>query len=483
MFFSILIVIFLIYSSFDIGSPLSDAHPGFIAGQYSEYAINYIKFGYLKTKLAQLWNTGGLETGKEVYENYVHRPIGTALLLSLSFRVFGVSEWSARIIQIIANLGSVLFLYLIVKNIFNRKIALITCFFLVFSPMFFYMRNFISPDALIIFFIFATLYFYILWLKHSKSLHLYLLFITFSLGAFIEWSINFIVPVILIHYFILHRPKHKERRKNCLMILILLSFITFSINVLHIWLVSGIKGLSDLYFIFLFRANLNEASWGYNISLVGLLNHLYRDISYFYTPLLFVVLLIFVGKTIIKKTFYNWDGLFLLVLASFLSYLFVFSNLYWIHDFLILFILPGIFLATASFFETLEKCVKRKVFYLILFIFMFSFLYYSYPTIKKIYEGNSNVSELIIFLAQNPGDIIISFNEHPQNFQLKFYLQGRKIYYARDIETFKKIVEKENVKFFIEKNEEPLDQEFENYLVNNFQHTILGKYVIFILTK
>ncbi|MEM7822019.1 MAG: glycosyltransferase family 39 protein [Candidatus Aenigmatarchaeota archaeon] len=478
-----LIFVFLAYSLFDIGSPLSDTHPGFITGQYSEYAVNYIKFGYLKTKLAQLWNTGSLETGKETYEVYVHRPIGTAFLLSLSFRVFGISEWSAKIVQVVANFGSILFLYLIIKNTFNRKIALITCFFLVFSPMFFYMRNLISPDALIIFFIFATLYFYILWLKDKKYLYLYLLFITFSLGAFVEWSMHFIVPVILIHYFVLYKPKKKEKRKSCLLILILLSFITFSLNILHIWLVSGIKGLSDLYFIFLFRTNLNEASWKYNINLAELLNHLYRDISYFYTPMVFAVLLIFVARTIIKKTFYIWDGLFLLVLASFLSYLFVFSNLYWIHDFLILFILPGVFLATASFFETLERCLKRKAFYLILFILMFSFLYYSYPTIKKIYEGNSNVSELISFLAQNHGDLIISFSEHPQNFQLKFYLQRRKVYYARDIETFKKIAEKENTKFFIEKNEEPLDQEFKNYLANNFPHKILGKYSIFILTK
>jgi hypothetical protein len=172
-----------------------------------------------------------------------------------------------------------------------------------------------------------------------------------------------------------------------------------------------------------------------------------------------------------------------------LSYLFVFSNIYWIHDFLILFILPTIPISGAIMVEKFEnikvfKGSSKPISYIFIGILLLTFLIYSYNSIIKIYRGNSEVSDIVNFLSKNKKDLIISFWEHPQNFQLKFYLEGKKVYYARDVETFKEIINKnENIGLFIEKESDPLNQEFKDYLVNNFPSLKFKEYTVFFLEK
>jgi hypothetical protein len=483
--FLIFVIIFLTYSLFDINEPLSNAHPGFITGQYSEYAINYLKVGYLETKLAQLWNTGSLETGKEKYEVYVHRPIGTSFLISLGFLTFGYHEWAARLVQVFFNLGTIIFIFLITKELWDKKTAVYAVFFLVFSPMFFYMRNLISPDALAIFFILGTIYFYVKWIKSGKKNFFYHLILIFIAGTVVDWGVNFIVPVIILHYFLFHR---KNNRK--ILLLVPLAIFMFSLNIFHIFLVSGKWGFSDLYRIMLFRLNLSEESKDYGITLVGLLQHFYRDFNYFYTPVLFFLFVLFLLFFIKNLRKVEWkESLIILTFLSMLSYLFIFSNIYWIHDFLILFILPAIPILGAIMIEKFEsikmfKGSLKPISYILVGILLFSFLIYSYSAIIKIYIGNSKISDIVGFLSKNKKNVIISFWEHPQNFQLKFYLEGRKVYHAKDIGTFEEIINKyENVGLFIEKEEEPLDQKFKDYLVKNFPSIKFEKYTVFFLEK
>jgi len=484
--FLVFIIIFLTYSLFDINEPLSNAHPGFITGQYSEYAINYLKLGYLKTKLAQLWNTGSLETGKEKYEVYVHRPIGTSLLISFGFLIFGYHEWAARLVQVLFNLGTLIFIFLITKELWNKKTAVYALFFLVFSPMFFYMRNLISPDAIAIFFILSTIYFYVKWIKYKKKNFFYYLILIFIAGTIVDWSVNFVVPVIILHYFLFYRKNNNRK----ILLLVPLAILMFSLNIFHIFLVSGNWGLSDLYKIMLFRLNLSEESKGYGITLIGLMQHFYRDFNYFYTPVLFFLFILFLLSFIKNIGKVMWkESLIILTFLSMLGYLFIFSNIYWIHDFLILFVLPTIPISGAIMVEKLEniklfKGSLKPISYILIVILLITFLIYSYNSIIKIYRGNSEVSDIVGFLSKNKKDLIISFWEHPQNFQLKFYLEGKKVYYARDIETFKEIINKnENVGLFIEKESDPLDQEFKNYLVNNFPSLKFKEYTVFFLKK
>ena len=347
------------------------------------------------------------------------------------------------------------------------------------------MRNLISPDALAIFFISGTIYFYVKWLKYEKKKFFFFLILMFVAGTIVDWSVNFVVPVIILHSFFFHK---KINRK--ILLTIPIAILMFSLNIFHIFLVSGNLGLSDLYKIMLFRLNLSEESKGYGITLTGLLQHFYRDFNYFYTPVLFFLFVLFLlffiknARKVMRK-----EILIILTFLSMLSYLFIFSNIYWIHDFLILFILPAIPISGAIMVEKIKntKIFKGlpKIFsYIVIGILLLTFLIYSYNSIIKIYKGNSEISDIIVFLSKNKKDVIISFWEHPQNFQLKFYLESRKVYYARDIETFEKIMNThENVGLFIEKESEPLDQKFKDYLVNNFPSIKFEKYTVFFLEK
>lgn len=72
---------------------------------------------------------------------YERASIYTALV-SISFNIFGVSEFSARLPGVVSGLLYLCFYYFIVSNLFNRKIAILSTLMLVFSYMqIYYTKN------------------------------------------------------------------------------------------------------------------------------------------------------------------------------------------------------------------------------------------------------------------------------------------------------------------------------------------------------
>jgi 4-amino-4-deoxy-L-arabinose transferase-like glycosyltransferase len=489
----LILIIFTFYSFFDITQPLNLSHHGFITGQYSENARNYLKLGYLKTKLALTRNIGSFETGKEKFEVYVNRPIGLAILMSFIFYLFGIQEWSARLIQVILNFGTIILLYLLVKRHFSKKAAIFSSIFLVFSPMFFYMRNLVATESASIFFILVLIYIYLEWIKNRENRYLYYLLIAFSFSTFIDWTVYFIIPPLLIHFFLFEK---KRMRNSKILLLIPLAVLMFSIYVFHIWIAAGEEGLLKLKNIFLFRTNLSKESWEYNITLKGLFNRLLNDFNYFYTPMMLFLTSFFLIKFSfkLKQVKFKNNSLLIMTFLFLLSYLFVFSNSYWIHDFLILILIPVIPIISAlavidiiSYRPSHKTLIKPPYFFIPIILIVFFF--YSFNSISKIYKGSTEVWEIINFLASNDGNIIISFDEHPLNFQFKFYIfknfpNERKVYDVRSYDRFISIItnNSENFQFFITREDSPLtDNTLKNFLNDNFRSKKFGIYNVYYL--
>jgi len=93
-----------------------------------------------------------------------------SVFLSILFRIFGESLFTARLFMILLSLGSTIFFYLLVKELFkNEELALLTTFLSVLAPLFvFFGRNVdvVNPG---LFFMLMSAYFYVVWVKNFNG--------------------------------------------------------------------------------------------------------------------------------------------------------------------------------------------------------------------------------------------------------------------------------------------------------------------------
>lgn len=86
-----------------------------------------------------------------------HPPLGF-ILIALSFLFFGINEFAARFPSALLGFGSIILLYLIGKNLFNRTIATGACLMLISSVWFIFRARSGNLDTIFVFFYLLTFY-------------------------------------------------------------------------------------------------------------------------------------------------------------------------------------------------------------------------------------------------------------------------------------------------------------------------------------
>jgi len=110
---------------------------------------------------------------------FPHAPLPIIMEAGL-IKFFGINPFSMRFLPVVMGLGSILFLYLLVQRIFNKKIAIFSSLLLATNPLFFIMSRQFRPEIFVTFFVIAS--FYILYLAKTKNKN-YLYFIGGLLGG------------------------------------------------------------------------------------------------------------------------------------------------------------------------------------------------------------------------------------------------------------------------------------------------------------
>jgi len=107
-----------------------------------------------------------------------------SIFVALAFKIFGESIIIARLVNIFFSLGAVIYLYFLIKELFNSEtLALLTAFLAAINPLFVFFSHNIQVVNPGLFFMIGGAYYYTLWLRKKENWLLYLgtFFIVFSI--------------------------------------------------------------------------------------------------------------------------------------------------------------------------------------------------------------------------------------------------------------------------------------------------------------
>jgi len=395
LFFCWEIFILLLLAGFiftkDVKKPFY-GHHDWNGVQYANIARNFVRYGFLNTKLGQIESSGLIKKDNNnnyIYNYNTHHPSLLPILISFSFKIFGIHEWPARLVSIFFSLGTILGLYFLGRFLFSRTIGFFIAVFATVPSMMVYFGKMPVHEPLILCWSVWSIYFYTLWIKTKKNKFFTLLLIFTFLNGITGWPGYFLYPIITLHAVtpgVALRlsngsPRGWKAWRKTLWPWFILA-ITFSLHLIQTYILTGSVTGGGLLEIFLKR--INQETDPVQAAIIGFSwkKYLIQEARwltiYFTRPLVIVgllVLLIFLFKIrpwrrqrldLSKSTI-------LLTLLFALSYPLVFSNAVFIHDYLNIYFLPFFVLSTGWVIFRIEKLFPAKIVFLLsllLFIFI-----------------------------------------------------------------------------------------------------------------
>jgi 4-amino-4-deoxy-L-arabinose transferase-like glycosyltransferase len=135
------------------------------------------------------------------------KPILFYWFVALCFKLFGISEWSARLPSALAALGCVFLVYRFAKRRWGLRAALWSCLVLITSAEFFVLARLVIFDMTVTFFITLALFsFYNATLTsdpRSARLHCFLMYAAMGVGTLVKGLIALVIPGMVIFFYLL----------------------------------------------------------------------------------------------------------------------------------------------------------------------------------------------------------------------------------------------------------------------------------------
>jgi len=300
-------------------------------------------------------------------------------LTDIGYKIFGMTLVSSRLLSIIFGSLSILALYFLAKEMFNKKIALIASLLLTFSA-YHILMTLTELDIAMMFFILLSSYFLIKYLKEGELKYHIIATILLGIGILVKNIGALFIPAYLILIFLYPKIKNKEKilsKKNIklLLIFLLIMFIIAIPTLTFNYILYQEKGITDLQF---------------SRFLSGEDKGIYESIASTMQPFSLKTLLKDYGNGtpgILEGIKYYWNYSTLLLIMFLIGIpLILRKNKSWAIYLLSLFIIPFIFLSGTSLLE------KHFVFGIPIFC-IFSSL-----TINKISKFSKKNSKYIILI-------------------------------------------------------------------------------------
>lgn len=296
---------------------------------------------------------------KELYfQNYT--PL-LPLILGPAASIIGISELSLRFTPVVFSLVMVFFIFKIGELLFDQKTAILAATFTILTPMFLYFGKLPDHEPIVVSLIVTTFYVFLKVVKGQKKLYpLFVLFLSLSLLE--SWPAFFIIPPLIIGSKIIAKI---ETRK-----ILVIAAVALAVVISHLTLLFLLKGPSSP--VNFLNQGLARAGTVDNMTVAkfGLIEFLTTEARYgviYFTRILLILSLIWTGiflSKIIRKKIQSQDWLLSILLIYPLSFLLIFRQLAFIHDYKLYHFLPFIALSSAYIFKKILQLFVPR--YLIL---------------------------------------------------------------------------------------------------------------------
>ncbi|MEW6097259.1 MAG: glycosyltransferase family 39 protein [bacterium] len=350
-------------------------------------AQNYIRFGYLDSKFAPTLNVGYEKPDKFTY--YINHPPLLPILVSLSFRIFGVHEWSARLVPILFSIGNLFIVFILIRRLWGKEVALLASFFFTLIPMDAYFGRMVCHEApTTMFFSLLCLYFYLLYIEKEKKWHLAGIVISFTLGTLTGWPVYYISLLITLHYLIFFYPK----RKKIILPLILFS-ISITLFVIYIGYICFLGTIQNLIDAFMRRISFQDEGSSSFFTFYQFIKYENSIVIWrYFTPTLCVLSLIWIMNFSMRIKIISQKESFIILLLLFgLIHILLFPNGAWVHDYWSFYLTPFIILSATLGLKIIQEKIKKYIFIIPLFgIIFICFTSQSISQIKALHQYNNS---------------------------------------------------------------------------------------------
>lgn len=370
---SLVLILALFLLSIKIGKPFW-GHHDWNSVVYSNIARNYVRYGYLGTKFAQVTNVDFQKP--QNFSFITHYPPLLPILISLSFHLFGQSEASARMTIIAFSILLVFFVYKIGKELQSDFLGIYAALSLTVTPIFLYFGKLPVHDTIVPAVSAIGFWTYLRYFKTENIKYYLFLVFTLVFGGLINWSAYYLVITLI--YLQLLTKTSREVKKH-IFALLPISALVFVFQITLVYFVKA-KSAESVFSNLFSRADPYLTADLYGFSLAKYVKQELLFARVYYT------LPIFLGATCFVVYFlYHFFkrrklSLTEIFISSLLIYgaiqLIVFSQLSFIHDYMIYYLSP--FMTLASSYITLNifgRFKKSLVFPVILIaVIYFAFL-------------------------------------------------------------------------------------------------------------
>lgn len=124
--------------------------------------------------------------------------------MMIAYKIFGVSEFSARFFSAVFGALTVLTTFVFAEKFFSQRVAVISTIILLSSFHFVLQFHMAVPDPYLIFFLTAGFYSFFAFYKLQKNIYLYIFYISIGLAVLTKGVVGVVLPslIILLYLFI-----------------------------------------------------------------------------------------------------------------------------------------------------------------------------------------------------------------------------------------------------------------------------------------
>ena len=189
----------------ELFKPWTGNHSAWGGAMYGNIARNFVKYGYLATRFGPVANTGTVEPAD--FEFYYHYPPLLVWLISASDHLFGVSEFSARLVPLVFSILLMLLVERFARRNWGDAVGLTAMAFCAVMPVETYYGAHVDIyNAVPVFFTLLAVAAYAQFRDGGRTRHLLLCALAVTLGCATTWYTYFLVPFLLLDHVLSRRP-------------------------------------------------------------------------------------------------------------------------------------------------------------------------------------------------------------------------------------------------------------------------------------